>query len=62
MAKRYWGANQGQTEFQVLESSATNSTQLELVLDLAGGLSKNDVLILIEEIKNTIVKDIWPPA
>lgn len=62
MASRYWGINRGQTEFDIVEGSSTNSTDLELVLDLTKNLSKSEVLVKLEELENRIVKSDWPPA
>lgn len=62
MAKRYWGIDRGGHDTDVLEQSSTTSKGLEVVLDLTASIDKNELFILLEEIKNVILKDQWPPA
>lgn len=62
MADRFYGVNRGQTEFAVVDQATTPSTDIEIVVDLAKNLTKSEVLILIDEIKNKITKGNWPPA
>lgn len=62
MADRIYGLDRGQTEFQVSEGSASPTLDVELVVDLAVGLTKAEVLQLVDMIKNHILKGPWPPA
>lgn len=62
MASRYYGLNRGQTEQNVAEGSSTNSTDLEVVFDLTKNLTKSEILVLLEMIKNHIIKGNFPPA
>ncbi len=62
MADKFYGVNRGETEFAVVEDSASPTKDIEIVIDLAKSLTKSEVLILIDEIKNKITKGIWPPA
>lgn len=62
MAHRYWGANQGDTETAVQEGSADLGTNVEVVVDLSVGMSKQDVRVALIYIANAILKDQWPPA
>jgi hypothetical protein len=62
MADRIYGIDRGQTEFQVVEGSASPTTGVEVVIDLAVGLTKAEVLMALECIENHIIKGNWPPA
>lgn len=67
MAQRYYGLNRGETEANVTEGNATTATlDVEVRIDLAGiasdGTGRNEVIQMLEYIKNFIMKDTWPPA
>lgn len=62
MAHRFWGVNLGQHQADVVEGAATNATNVEVNLDLAIGMSREEVLRALELIKTKIVMDVWPPA
>lgn len=67
MASRYYGVEKGQTRKDVVEGSSTNSTGIELVVDLtkvtADSTGMNEVLKGLEYIKEFIMsKAKWPPA
>lgn len=64
MATRRYGLSRGETEFQVTEGvgAATNADDVEVTVDLAKSLDKNDVIIKLKEIINHLVKGNWPPA
>lgn len=64
MATRRYGLSRGETEFQVTEGvgSATASDNIELTVDLAASLTKNEVILALEMLQNWILKGNWPPA
>jgi hypothetical protein len=62
MARRYYGLDQGQTEFQVSEGAASPSKAIEVNFDLAVGLKEEEVLRALEMIKNHIISGLYPPA
>jgi hypothetical protein len=62
MADRIYGLDRGQTEFSVSEGSSSPTLDVEVVVDLAVGLQKSEVLQLLDMIKNHILKGSWPPA
>lgn len=62
MAKRFWNINQGQHQTDVVEGAASGATAVEINYDLTAGLSREEVLFLIDFIKNVIIQDPWPPA
>ena len=67
MASRYYGVNVGQVKKDVVEGSSSNTTGIELVVDLtkvsADGLSQREILIAIEAIRQYVMnKAKWPPA
>lgn len=64
MATRRYGLSRGETEFQVTEAvgAATAADGIELTVDLAVSLSKEDVLLALDKFRGHIVKGNWPPA
>lgn len=62
MADRIYGLDRGETEFNVAESSSSPAKDVEVVVDLAVGLEKSEVLQALDMIKNHIIKGNWPPA
>jgi hypothetical protein len=64
MATRRYGLSRGETEFQVTESvgAAVNADNVELTVDLAVSLTKEDVLLAIRKLEGHIIKGNWPPA
>lgn len=67
MASRYYGINRGQTlngygTAVVAEGSSTGTKDLEIAVDLSKSLTKLEVLLLIDELKQYITKGNWPPA
>lgn len=57
MASEYYGLNRGQTEFSIVNGTSTNSTDIEVRVDLTKSWKKAEVLQKLEEIKNHILKD-----
>jgi hypothetical protein len=62
MALRYFGVEKGANGDTVTQGSSTTSKTVEVVVDLADGADKGQVLVALEYIKNEIIKNIWPPA
>jgi hypothetical protein len=64
MATRLYGISRGETEFQVVEDvgSAVATDNIELTVDLAEDLTKEDVLLALDKFKAHITKGNWPPA
>lgn len=62
MANRFFGANKGQQKTDIVQSSSTQSKSIELNVDLAAGMDKNEVLIKLKELEEYIIENIWPPA
>ena len=63
MANRYWGLDRGEHKVDVTEgSSSTATTDVEVRYDIASSMDKSEVLIALEEIKNYIIENQWPPA
>lgn len=62
MASRFYALDLGEDQTQVAEGSSTQSKTVEIAIDLADGATREDVFVLIENIKNHILQDIWPPA
>lgn len=62
MAKRFYGINRGQHQTDVVEGAATNSTDIELAVDLSKSLTRDEVMFLVQFIVDEIIMDKWPPA
>ncbi len=64
MAERFYGIDRGEQGVRnVTEGAATTATtDVELRVDLAANMQKDEVLFAIETIKQAIIQDTWPPA
>lgn len=63
MADRFYGIDRGEQGVRnVTEgSSSTATTDVEVRVDLIG-MSKLEVLLALDTIKEAIAQDTWPPA
>jgi hypothetical protein len=63
MADRFYGIDRGEQGVRnVTEgSSSTATTDVEVRVDLIG-MSKLEVLLALDTIKEAILQDTWPPA
>jgi hypothetical protein len=64
MADRFYGIDRGEQGVRnVTEgSSSTATTDVEVRVDLAANMSKIEVLLALDTIKEAITQDTWPPA
>lgn len=62
MASRYYALDVGGSIVDVAEGSSTQSKTVEVAIDLADGASRQEVFNALENIKNYILQDIYPPA
>ena len=62
MASRYYALDIGDNEYEVSEGATTQSKTVEIAVDLADSATREQVLVAIDNIKNYIIRDIWPPA
>lgn len=62
MPDRFYGIDRGPTEVRrVTESASTTGLDIEVRVDLIG-MSKLEVLLAIDTLKEAIAQDTWPPA
>jgi hypothetical protein len=62
MADRFYGIDRGlQGVRNVTESASTTSLDVEVRVDLIG-MSKLEVLLALDTLKEAITQDNWPPA
>ena len=63
MADRFYGIDRGEQGVRnVTEGAATTATtDVEVRVDLIG-MSKMEVLLALDTIKEAILQDTWPPA
>jgi hypothetical protein len=64
MATRRYSIAKGETEFSITEAvgAATATKSMEFTFDLATSLTREDVLLGLDKIKNHIIKGNFPPA
>jgi hypothetical protein len=62
MASRYYALDLGENMTQVAEGSSTQSKTVEIAINLADGANRQQVFEAIENIRNYILQDSWPPA
>jgi hypothetical protein len=64
MATRIYGVSRGEQYNQVTEGvgAAVASDSVELTVDLAANLTREDVLLALEKFNMHIVNGNWPPA
>lgn len=64
MATRRFGLSRGETLDQVTEAvgAAVAADSVELTVDLAANLTREDVLLALEKFEYYIAQVNWPPA
>lgn len=62
MADRFYGLDRGDVKNDISEDSSSPTKDVEVAVDLAIGMDKSEVLILLDEIKAYILENQWPPA
>lgn len=63
MASRYFGINRGQNEEgDVTNASSTQTKSVELVVNLAASMDREEVLLAVDLLQRAILKADWPPA
>lgn len=62
MAHAFYGLDAGQKIQDVVVASATNSTDVEVNVDLTNVTSKQQLLLALDNIKSAIVNDNFPPV
>jgi hypothetical protein len=62
MAKHYFGINRGNKPTTVTEGTASTTKDIEVTVELTAGADREDVLVGLENIKNAILQNKWPPA
>lgn len=64
MATRRFGLSRGETLDQVTEAvgAAVAADSVELTVDLAANLTREDVLLALEKFEYYITQVNWPPA
>ena len=62
MASRYYALEIGDNEYEVAEGASTQSKTVEIAINLDDSATREQVLVAIDNIKNYILRDIWPPA
>ncbi len=62
MADRTYGLDRGEEQSAVTEGSSSPTKDVEVTVDLAVSLTKNEVVRLLTRITDHIVTDDFPPA
>jgi hypothetical protein len=62
MASRFYGIALGANAYEVEEDSSTNSTDIELAVDLTNNPTREQVINSMYNLMDYIMRDQWPPA
>lgn len=62
MADRFYGLDRGDGAAVPTESSSSVTKDVEIVVDLAIGMDKVEVVHLLTRMRDHITAGIWPPA
>jgi len=62
MASRFYALEIGDNEYEVAEGASTQSKTVEVAVNLDDNATRDQVLVALENIKNYILRDAWPPA
>lgn len=63
MATRIYSHDLGNDEYEVTDAAGSATTKgMELTIDLAKILTREDALLGLEHIRNYILRGLWPPA
>ena len=64
MATQRYSVARGDTEFQVTVApgAATATKSMEYTIDLAAGVTREDVILALKKIRNRIISGNFPPA
>jgi hypothetical protein len=63
MATRLYGISRGARQEQIAETvGATTTDDLELTIDLAAGMTREEVVVLLDRIARYILEHDFPPA
>jgi hypothetical protein len=62
MASRYYGLALGANAYEVVEGASSDTTDIEVQVDLANSPTREDVVVGLTNIINYIMRDQWPPA
>lgn len=63
MATRLYGISRGEGQEQIAESIGVATTDtVELTIDLAAGLTREEVVVLLDRITRYILEHDFPPA
>lgn len=63
MATRLYGISRGESQEQIAEAvGAATTDDLELTIDLAAGMTREEVVVLLDRITRYIIEHDFPPA
>ncbi|MCG8548237.1 MAG: hypothetical protein MJE12_28900 [Alphaproteobacteria bacterium] len=63
MATRLYGISRGEGQDQITEAvGAATTDNVELTIDLAAGLTREDVVLLLDRLSRYILEHDFPPA
>ena len=63
MATRLYGISRGESQDQITEAvGAATTDNVELTIDLAAGLTREDVVLLLDRLSRYILEHDFPPA
>ena len=62
MASEYFGIDLGGVISDIEQDSSTNSTDIELAVDLTNSPTREQVIVALQNIRDYLLQIDWPPA
>lgn len=62
MASEYFGIDLGGAISDIEQDSSTNSTDIELAVDLTNSPTREQVIVALQNIRDYLLQIDWPPA
>jgi hypothetical protein len=63
MATRLYGISRGEAKELITEAAGSATTDnMELTVDLAAGLTREDAVLMLDKLAQYILEGDWPPA
>jgi NACalpha-BTF3-like transcription factor len=62
MAKHFFGINKGNKFTTVTDATSTTSKDIELTVELTSDASREQVIVALQNLRDYILQNSWPPA
>jgi len=62
MAKHFFGIDKGNKFTSVTDSTSTTSKDIEVTVELTSDATKEQVIVALQNLRDYILQNSWPPA